>query len=581
MYRFKLLTILILLITAKTILFSQNTEDQKYQRSSLTMILLKDTTIEDIPLGTDTYTEAETMLYQKMYELPNKNAKQLAFMAEVEADTITIDNSSEAIRHLWNVYPFPDKYDKHEIACDSVIVIRSTKSAKELKKSTKAIEKQADVKDDTKKLDKVMSRFANKGQDIDLEQAAAISVLPKFSQNKLASLEKSRENAIGKLAKKGMPIKKYKKKLKKIDKNYGVPIQKIRNQAIEKYTGEKKNNDNAIFDALMKQQKDAKQLQPKIEQQIQELRIAHQVVKKWFASEDNEFWNMSTIQKRGLYNATELEAEIAKKDVRGMTKLADAGEELLNNSFITVTDIMLFDNKPIARLLENIGNTISDNAGAFGVIGSLVGSAASISFTIAAKSIEDGYTVLSKTFLYKLNWNEAVASEFYQNWGNDEAFEKMNFELTYIGVQYNKSRINAGIFNNVNDRKKDVVIRKAVTRNIDEAFATLQKENEVFKPMIPILGIEPVIAQIGMKEGLTGNEKFEVLEKRQDPETGKMKWKRVCTVSVDKANIWDNRYTAGEEPENIVLDKNGNPITVTAFKGGNNIAPGMMLKLIK
>jgi hypothetical protein len=264
-----------------------------------------------------------------------------------------------------------------------------------------------------------------------------------------------------------------------------------------------------------------------------------------------------------------------------MAALADAGEELLNNSFVTVTDVQLFDNKPIARLLESIGNQMERTSRSGGAISSLMGGTAQLAFFIAAKAIEDGYTVLSKTFLYKLKWDDEVAAEFYQNWGNDAAFEKMTFNLEFVGVQYNKSTINAGVFSKADNRKKDVVIRKAVMRNIDDAFATLQKDYDVFKPKVPVLGTEPVTAQVGMKEGLKGGERFEVLQQAQDLKTGRMKWQRIGVVTVDDKNLWDNRYNAGEEPDVVTLDKNGNPISATTFKGGLNVVPGMMLKQIK
>jgi len=442
---------LILLITATASISAQNQEDIKYNRSSLTMIYL-----------------TGQSFHEDRSNLDPEDAK--------------IDNTPQAVKNLWDNYPFPDKYDEHLIPSSTINIVSTL---------------------DGKNLLEVMS---------------------------------------GK-----------------------------------------------------KQKEDIKNLQPQVDQQLKAQRVAHQVVRKWFSSEDGKFWDMSTIQRRGFYNATEIEADIAKQDVRGMAKLADAGEELLKNSFVTVTDLHLFANKPLSDLYYAIAAELTDKANE--IIRKARGKdmatqlAASIQsapylltatgFAVAAAAIKDGFTVFSKTFLYKLKWNDEIQARFYQNWGNDAAFERMNFELEFIGVQYNKTKLNRGVFNKAPNRKPEVVIKQAVVRNIDEAFAQLQKDNEVFKPMVPIIGTDPIIAQVGLKESITAKSKFNVLQKTEDPITGKTRWQKVGVVKVDK--IWDNRYYAGEEK----FDDEGNRITVddrakgTTFKGGKNIVPGMMLKLIK
>ena len=444
--------LLVLSMCAITSVFAQNADQQKYQRSSLTMILLQ---------GTN-YQEDKSKL---------------------DKNEVKIDNSPAAIKYLWDNYPFPDKYNEHNVGYVNINVVSNL---------------------------------------------------------------------------------------------------------TEKNIIEARNNKN--------QKKDAEAIKSKIESELKSQRVAHQVVRKWFTSEEGKLWDMSIIQDRGLYNASELEAGLAKANVRGMAKLADAGEELINNSFVTVTDLLIYANKPVADMYRELANALrkdaekttndakgKDNAtqlAASATAGTLLATASG--FSIAADAIKDGYTVLSKTFLYKLKWDEQIQAEFYQNWGNDAAFEKMNFQLEFVGYQINETVINRGVFNKKESRQPEVVIKQTVVRNIDEAFAKLQEENDVFKPMVPVTGSAPIIAQIGLKESITKKSKFNVLQKTEDPATGKTNWKKVGTVSVE--NIWDNRYYAGNEGERF--DENGDPITVeeakgTTFKGGKDIVPGMMLKLIK
>jgi hypothetical protein len=164
-------------------------------------------------------------------------------------------------------------------------------------------------------------------------------------------------------------------------------------------------------------------------------------------------------------------------------------------------------------------------------------------------------------------------------WSNPQAFENSDiFKLKLVGTQYNQSLVT---FKLGEKRTQEQIIDLALVRNIDKSFSTLQKENDVFKPMVPVLSVNPITAQIGLKESLKGGEKFEVLELTTNSKTGLTEYIKVGTVKVDKKLIWDNRYNAGDKQENIQLDKEGKPITATVFKGSKKIGVGMLLKQLK
>ena len=69
-------------------------------------------------------------------------------------------------------------------------------------------------------------------------------------------------------------------------------------------------------------------------------------------------------------------------------------------------------------------------------------------------------------------------------------------------------------------------------------------------------------AKIGLKEGLEGGEKFDVLE-LGFTSSGARKWKKKATIKVDKKAIWDNRYFSTKPPEAESKDA----IVATSFKG--------------
>ena len=109
---------------------------------------------------------------------------------------------------------------------------------------------------------------------------------------------------------------------------------------------------------------------------------------------------------------------------------------------------------------------------------------------------------------------------------------------------------------------------------MDRVIARLQRKYDVFKTKTPLLSGAPPSAYIGMKEGLEGGDKFEVLEAVMDD--GKVTYKRIKVIKVDKKRIWDNRYRyGGEMPEDPLLDR-------TYFKGKvKKFREGLLIKQIK
>ena len=86
----------------------------------------------------------------------------------------------------------------------------------------------------------------------------------------------------------------------------------------------------------------AKELPLKIQKYLNEKKIANQLVAKWFNRQADGTFDMSLIQERGFYNASEMEANIAKGAARGTASLADAGVELIGNTFVVVSRFNLY-----------------------------------------------------------------------------------------------------------------------------------------------------------------------------------------------------------------------------------------------
>ncbi len=332
-------------------------------------------------------------------------------------------------------------------------------------------------------------------------------------------------------------------------------------------------NTEQTIGVVMPSEKEEYQL--KIDKTINESKLANKLVASWFNRSADGKFDMSLIQKRGYYNASELEASIAQGQKKNMATLGDAGEELIRNSFVTFTKLEFIENEPVAAFIRDAAKTEASSGGKPQL---MVNAAHKAADKIYEKT-KEGYSLWSKTWLYRLNWNDSIASVFYNElWSKPSSFDKSDlFSLEFVGVQYNQSLVT---FKLGETRTQEQIIDLALVRNVENAFAELQKDNDVFKPKVPILSVDPITAQIGMKEGLKGGEKFDVLEMTQDPKTGLTEYIKVGSVTADKKLIWDNRYNAGEKVEQVLDDK-GNPINATTFKGGKSLQPGMLLKQVK
>jgi len=119
------------------------------------------------------------------------------------------------------------------------------------------------------------------------------------------------------------------------------------------------------------------------------------------------------------------------------------------------------------------------------------------------------------------------------------------FKLEFVGEQFNTSLVTYKIGEK---RTKEEYIDIALVRNVDNAFSKLQKKNDVFKPKIPVLSIDPIIVPIGQKESINSKSEFEILEMVWNEKEGKTEWVRIDKCKVDsKVPIWDNRYGIDNE----------------------------------
>ena len=311
-------------------------------------------------------------------------------------------------------------------------------------------------------------------------------------------------------------------------------------------------------------------------------KIASRIVAKWYNRNMlTGECNMSLIQERGLYNATEFDKELAARSPRGIAMLADAGEELISNTFVLVHEAHYIDN---AKRSQNVSTGLK-------IGGALLGAFIGVDLSDAFDLLGDlaatfkGFRVKFHSRLYQLVWNEEAQATFYQDYysANPDSIKRIAFEanrnkfkLKYIGEVESSGSQNS--FLGISEENPEIMIRKACQRAIDDNVRDLQKKFEVFRvksPIIDVLSNNEVLVPIGMKEGVNEDSEYEVLEAIETD--GRIEYKRISTIEPVKDRIWDNRFMAKEE------GAYGSDLTATTFKvkSGKTPYPGVLVRQIK
>ena len=310
-------------------------------------------------------------------------------------------------------------------------------------------------------------------------------------------------------------------------------------------------------------------------------KIARRMVEKWFDRDSKTgAMDMKLVMERGLYDASILDVRQAQKSARGTAILADAGEELLNHTYVLVNDIRYAD-KVVEKSI--VGGALM----AVSLVGQFVPLGNNVTNMVTGTALMNdkvaGFKVLVTSYLYKLEWNEEIAGTFYNTMWMDEnsldaavkkVFEedKDLFRLKYLG--------NATVFSGKTalggvKSEKDMFL-KVCTRAIDRSITELQQHFDEFKVFSPLMSIDPLYAYIGMKEGVNEDSRYEVLERTVNAE-GRTEYKRVGIIKPEKGKIWDNRFMAADD------NLEGSDLEYTTFKkvSGKNFYPGMLIREIK
>ena len=273
--------------------------------------------------------------------------------------------------------------------------------------------------------------------------------------------------------------------------------------------------------------------------------VGRRLVAKWFNQSKAGVFNPQLILDRGYYNVTAEDISMMLKTYEGeQNVLFDAGKELIGHTYVLVNDIRYGDKRSSREKKMSVAIGVGTVLSAAVPI---VGQYAMAGVGVLANDYS-GFNVTVTSYLYKLKWDTEVENGFYHLYytptpdvEKKQAFlkEKDLFTLEYVG-DYTVHSSNSN-FKGINDREQQ--IRKVCTRAIDKAIAQLQKKHPQFRVRTPLSTVSPITAQIGLREEVDENSKYEVLEVGETKD-GRTTYKRVAIIKPKKGTIWDNRYLA-------------------------------------
>jgi len=316
----------------------------------------------------------------------------------------------------------------------------------------------------------------------------------------------------------------------------------------------------------------------KIKKFLKDSLVANKLLQKWFDNDSNNKIDQDLITKRGLYNLSKEEIDVINNSaVTAKSKVINgASLDLIPQTFVVLNKMNFISNELMASLIKTQTDELAPKEE-----GMLRDMALAASQKIYEKT-SIGYSVWTTSYLFKLKYEKKDQDLMYYDMDQDGFdFTKQvlsyDLELEHIGTEKANSLVTVSLKKEDKDRSEDDIINLATIRNVEKVFSKLTKKYEDFKPKVPLADFgKPITAFIGMKEGLKGGETFEILNEEFDNKTGRVIYRSVGKIKVDKKSVWDNRQTLDGEPS----DPSGPDRT--SFKGKAKKATyGSLLRLIK
>lgn len=248
--------------------------------------------------------------------------------------------------------------------------------------------------------------------------------------------------------------------------------------------------------------------------------VGLQIVSALFNRQPDGTMDLSLIQHRGQYNATDQDFLQSTATKRGVDELKDFGERLIAHSYVTVFDY------------QNIRYEYSTERG--------------------STDGEYYWVASSGAYLYQIMWSEELLYAIYDCWITEEddeaaraaknaAYENLRIPLRYVvssldeeysvdtRIEYARRNPTSSEASKSADQLKREAFVRLVAGGAERGFDRFEENYERFALKTGIYDVRPVRAKLGLKEGLKEDDAFFVYENYQKAD-GSIGRKRVGVI---------------------------------------------------
>ncbi|GAB1414791.1 hypothetical protein MASR2M117_01970 [Paludibacter sp.] len=295
---------------------------------------------------------------------------------------------------------------------------------------------------------------------------------------------------------------------------------------------------------------------------INQSTLGNEILSKWFSRSAEGVFNMSLIAKRGMYNATVDDMIKASASKIGMNKIKDAGQVLVDNSYIQIIEF-----RDVITMKEYYDRQDAANR-----------------YKSDYKPVErtkNGWKAEAVSYLFKIS-PEYVNILFDELWiyeddapevkiKKKELFDKTRFKFSFImqvshsaeGTQDNPNALTGKPVQLERNQLFNLLVNSGLKTSLYEFDA----KYEPFRVKTALYAVNPLRSKIGTKEGLGVDYRFFVYENIMNSK-GEVKAKRQGVIYVKKV---ENNSVVASTTSNIPMSK----FYQTA---GKRLEPGMTMQ---
>lgn len=304
-----------------------------------------------------------------------------------------------------------------------------------------------------------------------------------------------------------------------------------------------------------------------VRKQLEAMKVPNQIFSKWFSRSDDGKFDMSVVYNRGLYNASDADVIRASAAKLGMSKLKDAGEKLIKQSYVLV--LCFGKIKTMDQVYDEMDAARKKTAKALGKEFKPV------------DRVKNGYKGEVAGFLFRLSDVPQAMDNFYSNmWIFDEdapdvvaakrqMFDTTSFKLARVTsstTTYEASQYNTG-----EQKSKSELFSMLVNGSVHNLVKDFETKVEEWKVRTALYSVFPLRAKIGTKENLTVEDRYFVYELRMN-KNNQVYADRRGVVRAKKV-VNNSQMAQGNTNENLKQ-------TTSKFYqvAGHKLEPGMYLE---